>query len=283
MRCGPRAREVTAADPGNATARRNPASSLTMPSHGLSAPSRPMATAGALDTDRDPAPWVYLARLPLAAHLVGRQHHDPPVRLDPHALGPHPRVLDERHVHDPALDGGHRLELDDLARLQHTLGRSPRDVAQLVLAPAAVVLDVDRDAIGLTLAARDDQVHQVLQACQLLPPPPDEHPQVIALDVELRRLGAHRDLDGPGELHQAQELFQHRLCLVHHGALLVGELLHRLGRHERNGVSNRTITPISTFATVRPGRANSPRRASPPPRALPGNPPPGPERPPGPP
>src|SRR5204863_7893852 len=139
---------------------------------------RPAPAAG-------PPPRPCLASPALARPLAGRQAHDPPARLDPHALRPDPWVLDERHVHDPALDGRHRLELDDLARLQHALGRPTCDVAQLVLAPPAVVLYVNRDAEGLALASRDDQVHQVLQACQLLPPPTDEHAQVIALDVEL--------------------------------------------------------------------------------------------------
>src|SRR5205823_11362624 len=145
---------------------------------------------------------------------------------------------------------------------QHALGRPTCDVAQLVLAPPAVVLYVNRDTEGMGLASRDEQVHQVLQACQLLPPPTDEHAQVIALDVELRRLGAHRDLDGPLEVHQAQELFEHCLRLIHYGALLLGELLHGLGGNEGNGFAGRAVTPVGTLAAIRAGRAISAGRAT---------------------
>ena len=45
--------------------------------------------------------------------------------------------LDKRHVDDPALDRGHRLDLDDLAGLEDALRGAVRDVAQLLLAARA--------------------------------------------------------------------------------------------------------------------------------------------------
>ena len=100
------------------------------------------------------------------------------------------RVLEQRHVDDAALDGGHRLELDDLAGLDDALRRAVRDVAQLLLAAAAVVLDVDRDAVMLALAAADDQVDDVLQAGELLAAAADQGPEIVALDVQPRRIPA---------------------------------------------------------------------------------------------
>ena len=93
------------------------------------------------------------------------------------------------------LDGGHRLELDDLARLDHALRGAIGNVAQLLLAAAAVVLDVDGDAMVLALAAPDDQVDDVLQAGQLLAAAADQRAEVVAPDVEAGRVAAAGDLD----------------------------------------------------------------------------------------
>src|SRR5918992_347700 len=171
-------------------------------------------------------------RAGLLLGLTCGQDDDPPVRLDAHALGADPRILDQREVHDASLERRHRLQLDDLAGLDDALGGTRRDIAQLLLAASAIVLDVDRDPVVLALAPRHYEVHEVLEAGELLAAPADEHPQVLAADIELRRLGPHGDLHGAREVHQPQELLEHRLGLLEDCPLLVRELLDRLGGDE---------------------------------------------------
>ena len=57
---------------------------------------------------------------------------------------------------DPSLDCRHCLELDDLAGLEDALRRPVGDVPELLLPPAAIVLDVDCDPVVLPLAPPDD-------------------------------------------------------------------------------------------------------------------------------
>src|SRR5688572_24106126 len=165
-------------------------------------------TAQAAPSMRRPLPG-------LAGYLVldlpGRQHHDPAVRLDADALRPDARALGQCHVDHPPLDGRHRLELDDLAGLDDALGGPVGDVAQLLLSAATVVLDIDRDPMMLPLAAADDEVHDVLQAGELLATAPDQRAEVVATHVEPGGVASARDLDGAGQVHQAQHLLEYRL------------------------------------------------------------------------
>src|SRR6185437_11641906 len=107
-----------------------------------------------------------------------------------------------------ALDGRHRLKLDDLSTLENAFRGPARHVTQLVLAAPAVVLDVDRYPEGLALAARDDQVDQVLQAGELFSTAPDEHAEVVALHVQLGGFGTHGNLDGSAQVHEPQEFLE---------------------------------------------------------------------------
>src|SRR5579859_1647573 len=102
----------------------------------------------------------------------------------------------------------------------------------------------------LAFAPGDDEVHEMLQAGEFLTPSPDEHAQVLALDVELRRLAAHGDLDGPLQVHQPQELDEDRLGLLEYGALLLGELLERLRRHEWRGLAGGPVGTRGTLGAV---------------------------------
>ena len=81
----------------------------------------------------------------------------------------------------------------------------------------------------------------MLQAGQLLAAAADEHAELRSLDVELRGLGAHGDFHLGGHLHEAQQLLEDAACLLQHGALLLGELLERLGGHERRRLPLRAI------------------------------------------
>ena len=81
-----------------------------------------------------------------------------------------------------------------------TRSRGPLgDLAELALAPAAVVLDVDEDAGPRAHLPREHQVHEVLQRRQALALAPDERAELLALvavaeDVEPARL-AGLDVD----------------------------------------------------------------------------------------
>ena len=102
----------------------------------------------------------------------------------------------------------------------HPLRGPIGDVAQLLLAPAAVVLDIHRDAVILAFLLGHDQVDDVLQAGQLLAAAANQHTQVRAAHVEPRGLAAGGDLDRARHLHQAQQLLEHALCLGQRAALL---------------------------------------------------------------
>src|SRR5690349_8958548 len=86
---------------------------------------------------------------------------DPPVRLLADGLGRDLRMLAEREVDPAPLEGRHRLELDHLAGLLDAGGRAVGEVAELALAAAAIVLDVDEDAGPLAHPTRQHQVDEV--------------------------------------------------------------------------------------------------------------------------
>jgi hypothetical protein len=95
--------------------------------------------------------------------------------------------------------------------------------------------------MALALATTDDQVDQVLEACQLLAAAADENAEVVTSDVEAGRLATARDLDAGGQLHELEHLGQHRLGSVERRSFGLGELLDRLARHERCGLAARSI------------------------------------------
>src|SRR5688572_3658316 len=192
----------------------------------------------------------------LLLDLARGQHDDPAVRLDAHALGPDPRILEQRHVDDAALDGRHRLELNDLSGLDHALSGPVGHVAQLLLAAAPVVLDVDGDAMALALAATDDQVHEVLEACQLLATATDQNSEVVASDVEAGGLAAAGDLDAGRQLHELEHLGQHGLGGVERRSFGLGELVDRLARHEWRGLAARSITSWLAWLAIGPRLAH---------------------------
>ena len=92
-----------------------------------------------------------------------RHHDDAPVRLLADRLRRDVRVFPERDVDPASLEGRHRLQLEHLARLDHALGGTGREVAQLAFAAAAVVLDVHEHTRPGIHLARQHQVDEVLQ------------------------------------------------------------------------------------------------------------------------
>ena len=118
---------------------------------------------------------------------------------------------------DPApLEGGHRLELEHLAGLDDARGGAIGELAELALAPAAVVLDVDEDAGPGAHLLGEHQVDQVLERGQALALAPDERAEGLLLvavgdDVEPARL-AGLDLDADVEAEVAHELLEDGLA-----------------------------------------------------------------------
>ena len=96
-------------------------------------------------------------------------------------------------MHPATLERRHRLELEHLAGLDDACRRAVGEVAELALAAAAVVLDVDEDAGPAAHPAREHQVHEVLERREPLALAPDERAEgfllvALADHVEAARL-----------------------------------------------------------------------------------------------
>ena len=99
-------------------------------------------------------------------------------------------------VHDLALDGGHRLQLDPLSRGGGLLGHPQRKRVKRRLAPVAVSRRVDGDRLSLVVAAaEDDRVREVLDCVDRLAVPADQHAEIVALTNDADLLLAFLDLD----------------------------------------------------------------------------------------
>src|SRR5688572_1502030 len=105
---------------------------------------------------------------PRLASAGATQDDDAPMRLLANGLRSDVRIAPQREVDPAPLEGGHRLELKHLAAFLDLLRGARRDLAQLALTPAAVVLDVDQDARPGAELARQHEVDQVLQCRQAL-------------------------------------------------------------------------------------------------------------------
>src|SRR5438093_616763 len=121
------------------------------------------------------------------------QDHDPPVWLLADRLRRHVGVALEREVYPAPLEGGHRLELQHLARLDDALRGPVGDLAQLALPPAAIVLDVDEDPRPGPHLPRQHQVDEMLEGRKSLALAADGGPEpfapLLAALLARRRLG----------------------------------------------------------------------------------------------
>ena len=145
-----------------------------------------------------------------------RDEHDAAVRLLADRLGRDAGMVAQREVDPAALEGGHRLQLEHLAGLDDARGGPVGELAQLALAPAAVVLDVDEDARPGAHLLGQHQVDEVLEGRQALALAADERPERLLLvavgdDVEAARL-AGLDLDADVEPEVAHQLLEDRLA-----------------------------------------------------------------------
>src|SRR5205085_7594389 len=144
-----------------------------------------------------------VSRYPARWSPLAGEYHDPAVRLLADRLGDDVRVVAQRDVDPSALQGGHGLELEHLARLQDPPRGPGREVAELPLAAAAVVLDVDQDPRPAAHPPREHQVDEVLQGRKPLALAADERAQGVLLaagadDVQPARvtgLDLHPDVE----------------------------------------------------------------------------------------
>src|SRR4029077_18732831 len=96
------------------------------------------------------------------------EHHDPSIRLLADGLGRDIRMLAQRDMDPPPLEGRHRLQLEHLAGLGGAVGRPGREIAQLALPPAAVVFDIDEHARPVAHLLAEHEVDEVLERRQAL-------------------------------------------------------------------------------------------------------------------
>ena len=92
-------------------------------------------------------------------------------------------------MHDFALDGRHRLELDRPFRRDRPFGTAQRERLEGRLAAGAVAGRVHNHLLApVDLAAPDDRVHQVLNCVDGLPVLADHEPELAAHDRRDQRL-----------------------------------------------------------------------------------------------
>src|SRR5256885_4413623 len=174
---------------------------------------------------------------PLLVSCLARSHDDPPLGFLADARAGPVGIALEREVDRTALERLHRVERDRVAGHLHLSGGTHRDLAHRVLAPLAVTLDVNDDALALGEVLADHHVGDRLQGAQGLAAPTDERAKVATGDIERDRirtrahghLGAHAHVlektfdQTPGRLGLAVggDRCNHRLggCLVDHGDL----------------------------------------------------------------
>ncbi len=114
------------------------------------------------------------------------------------ALGANAANIGQGYVHDAPVGGRHRFEIDARAIADGALRHSLSELPQLTFAPLAVLLDIDNDAAGASLALVEDEVGDELERSERFAAPSDEEARVFALDVYDRVLlgvgGANRGL-----------------------------------------------------------------------------------------
>src|SRR5437868_1810811 len=133
---------------------------------------------------------------PLLSNRFARPDHNPALRLLADARARHVRVALEGKVDGSAFERLHRVEGDrvtghlDLARGPH------RYLADGVLAPLPVTLDVDDHPLALGQVLADHDVGDRLQGPQGFAAPADQAAKIASADVQGDRFGAwpHADL-----------------------------------------------------------------------------------------
>src|SRR4051812_4455373 len=152
-------------------------------------------------------------RLRRPRSVADLQDDDAPLGLLADRLRRHTGNALEREVDPATLERRHRLELEHRARCDDALGGPMRELRELTLAAAAIVLDVDEDACPGAHSPRQHQVDEVLQGGKPLTLAADQRAQRLAFlvvragDVDLGRLAG---VDGHVGVvaHQPDELLE---------------------------------------------------------------------------
>src|SRR5439155_18101504 len=152
-------------------------------------------------------PWLRMEGPPHP--LCGQDDHLPVV---PFAMAPgrNGRVALQGQMHHASLPGAHRAERDGPPRLFRFLGEPPRQLGQMLGSPPPIVFDVNHHPAREPILAAYDQIHDVLESVEGLPPPAYEHALAIAthLEHDSIRVRARSHLDGAGDTKAREDILE---------------------------------------------------------------------------
>src|SRR5258708_21891506 len=138
----------------------------------------------------------------------GRADDHPAVRIHADGLGLDAGLALHGEVHDAPLVGEHRLERHGLAGGLDSACDALRDLAQLILAPVAVALDIDRHVHGVAGGLRGDRGHDLLQRDEVLAAAADECAELGTFDVEAFHAGTAVEGDLGLDAHLLEQRLQ---------------------------------------------------------------------------
>src|SRR5919202_5051312 len=200
------------------------------------------------------------------ASSVNRRDDDVAVRLRALARGLDAVELLQPQVHDLSLDGGHRLELDRLARAHRALGAPNRQRLQDGPPPLAIARRVDDHLLALVReGAVGDRVREVLARVDRLPVPADQNAEVAAAALDVHRVVALLDVDAAVDADGRRDPL-HELARLRSERRLRADRrrLRRLvdgSDHARRRVADAENPPLALGDDLEPnGRLVEPRR-----------------------
>ena len=119
-------------------------------------------------------------------------------------------------MHHASLPGAHRAERDGPPHLLRFLGEPPRQLGQMLGSPPPIVFDVNHHPTREPILAAYDQIHDVLESVEGLPPPAYEHALAIAthLEHDSIRVRARSHLDGAGDTKAREDILEGALALA---------------------------------------------------------------------
>src|SRR6185503_1894318 len=164
-------------------------------------------------TARRPGAKTATARWPVAEWPAGagrsRTDNDASVRLHADRLRLQPGLPLHREVNDSPRVSEHRLERHGLAARANTRRDALRDLAELVLAPAPIALDVNRNVNGPAHLLRGDGADDLLQRDEVLAAATDERTEVGAEDIDSFHAGTILERDFGVDAHRVEQFAQH--------------------------------------------------------------------------
>src|SRR6266850_1079761 len=139
----------------------------------------------------------------------GRADHDASVRLHAHGFGLQALLALHGEMHDAPFVREHRLERHGLTARAHARSDALRDLPQLVLAAAAVSLDVDGNVHRPPDLLRGDRADDLLQRDEILSAAPDERSEVRADHVDALKSGTILERHLGLDTHRLEQFAQH--------------------------------------------------------------------------